>query len=83
MGRANYGKVGGRRSGAAFQWIVIGGVLGFSCPAIIGLTLLILGVVTINPSGTVAIPTNTPQIIPTNEIVVQMTPDVQATINAG
>jgi formylglycine-generating enzyme required for sulfatase activity len=62
---------------------VIGGVLGFSCPAIIGLTLLILGVVTINPSGTVAIPTNTPQIIPTNEIVVQMTPDVQATINAG
>ncbi len=83
MGRANYGKVGGRRSGAAFQWIVIGGVLGFSCPAIIGLTLLILGVVTINPSGTTAISTNTPSVIPTSEVAVQPTTDIQATVNAG
>jgi formylglycine-generating enzyme required for sulfatase activity len=83
MGRANYGKVGGRRSGAAFQWIVIGGVLGFSCPAIIGLTLLILGVVTVNPGGTASISTNTPPAIPTSEIVLQATPDVEGTVNAG
>ena len=75
MGRANYGKVGGRRSGAAFQWIVIGGVLGFSCPTIIGLTLLILGVVTINP---------TPSTAPiTSDEATGPTPDIQATVNAG
>lgn len=87
MGRANYGKVGGsgRRSGAAFQWIVIGGVLGFSCPTIIGLTLLILGVVTINPNPntTAFISTNTPQVVVTDAVVTGPTPDIQATVNAG
>lgn len=84
MGRANYGKVGGRRSGAAFQWIVIGGVLGFSCPTIIGLTLLILGVVTINPNPSAApISTNTPPVIVTSEVATGPTPDIQATVNAG
>lgn len=84
MGRANYGKVGGRRSGAAFQWIVIGGVLGFSCPTIIGLTLLILGVVTINPNpSTAPISTNTPPVIATSDVATGPTPDIQATVNAS
>ena len=48
MGRAGYGTVGGRRSGnAAWQWILIGLMVGFGCAAIFVLTLLTLGVIEI------------------------------------
>jgi len=45
-----YDRLGGtRRSGsAAWQWMIIGGILGFACSAIIGLVAIAIGVLTID-----------------------------------
>lgn len=75
MGRPPYGSVGGRRAGsAAWQWVIIGGVLGMGCSAILVLSLLTFGVLNIEGLATevAAIPT----------VTAQPTTDVQSTVNA-
>lgn len=49
----DYGRLGsGRRSGSAiWQWMIIGGVLGFGCAAAAFLALLVTGNVTLDPNG--------------------------------
>ena len=50
MTRPDYGRVGrSRRSGsAAWQWIIIGGVLGMGCSAVFVLTLLTFGILSLD-----------------------------------
>lgn len=74
MRNTNYGYVSRRSGGAAWQWIVIGIVLGFGCSAILVLGGLAAGVVSVGES-VANLPTQTPFIItatpapvtPTNE----------------
>lgn len=93
MGRYDYGRVRGRRGGGAWQWMVIGMVLGFSCAAIFVLATLTLGFLVIDTEGQglAARITQTPFIVtattdpnaPTTEpIVVTATPDEAATQQA-
>jgi formylglycine-generating enzyme required for sulfatase activity len=67
MTRTNYGNLRGRRSGsAAWQWVVIGFVLGFGCAAIVGLGLVIAGASgAVDLAGVLAAnrPTSTPVVI--------------------
>lgn len=78
MTRQNYGSLRGRRgAGGAWQWTVIGFVLGFGCAAIIGLVLVIA-----NASGIVSLdtanrPTQTPIVITNTPLPV--TPTLQPT----
>lgn len=59
-----YGYVGGRRTGgAAWQWIIIGAVLGFGCSVILALAALAFGLVTLDPNAVADLPTQTPFII--------------------
>jgi formylglycine-generating enzyme required for sulfatase activity len=86
MARNNYGTLrggnGGRRgAGGAWQWVVIGFVVGFGCAAIIGLVLIIGG---LDPSSlltasrptptaiiiTATLPPTTPTSEPTEVIIV-------------
>ncbi len=46
---ARYSRGGRRSGGAAWQWVVIGIILGFGCSAVVVLALLTLGVLGINP----------------------------------
>lgn len=62
MSRGSYGYVGRRSGGAAWQWIIIGAVLGFGCSVVLVLAGLAGGL--INLDGAVAnLPTSTPYII--------------------
>jgi formylglycine-generating enzyme required for sulfatase activity len=64
MSRSNYGSLSGRRSGgSAFQWIFIGGILGFGCAVVFVLVGLITGVVGIGATSVADLPTQTPFII--------------------
>jgi formylglycine-generating enzyme required for sulfatase activity len=67
MSRTNYGNLRGRRSGsAAWQWVMIGFVLGFGCAAIVGLALVIASASgAVDLAGVLAAnrPTNTPVVI--------------------
>lgn len=66
MGRTNYGRVGGRRSGGAiWQWMIIGLVFGFACSAVVVLALLTFGILGIDTEGTSTASevTNTPFIV--------------------
>jgi formylglycine-generating enzyme required for sulfatase activity len=67
MSRTNYGNLRGRRSGsAAWQWVVIGFVLGFGCAAIVGLGLVIASASgAVDLTGVLAAnrPTSTPVVI--------------------
>ena len=84
MGRQNYGRVGGRRSGsAAWQWIIIGVTMGFGCSAIILLALLTAGIINLGdsePEPTVAAaqPTDDP-----SQAIDEPTADIQATVEAA
>ncbi|MEO8393439.1 MAG: SUMF1/EgtB/PvdO family nonheme iron enzyme [Chloroflexota bacterium] len=59
----NYGYVGRRSSGAAWQWIIIGMVMGFGCSVVLVLGGLAAGVLNLEPNGLVSVPTSTPFII--------------------
>jgi formylglycine-generating enzyme required for sulfatase activity len=89
MSRQNYGTLRGRRGGGAWQWTVIGFVLGFGCAAIIGLVLIISsasGLVNLDsvfaanrPTQTPVVITNTPApvtatLIPTEALLPSDTP---------
>ncbi|MDL1900888.1 formylglycine-generating enzyme family protein [Anaerolineae bacterium CFX9] len=62
MRNTNYGYVSRRSGGAAWQWIVIGIVLGFGCSAILVLGGLAAGIVSVGES-VANLPTQTPFII--------------------
>ena len=63
MSRGSYGYVGRRSGGAAWQWIVIGMVMGFGCSVVLVLGGLAAGVLNLEPNGLVSVPTATPFII--------------------
>ncbi|GAB4513455.1 MAG: hypothetical protein OHK0046_14150 [Anaerolineae bacterium] len=76
MARTNYGRVGAnRRGGGAWQWLVIGLVVGLGCSAVLVLSLLTLGVLEIASSGD----TQEVAVLPTD--IPLPSPDVQATVN--
>ncbi|MBW4438116.1 MAG: formylglycine-generating enzyme family protein [Pleurocapsa minor GSE-CHR-MK-17-07R] len=64
MTRNNYGSLGGRRAGGAvWQWLIIGGILGFGCAVIVLLVGFITGLVGIGGTSLANAPTPTAQII--------------------
>ncbi len=62
MSRGSYGYVGRRSGGAAWQWIIIGMVMGFGCSVVLVLGGLAAGVLNLEPS-LANVPTSTPFII--------------------
>jgi formylglycine-generating enzyme required for sulfatase activity len=83
MARSGYGTVGGRRSGsAAWQWIIIGGVLGFGCSAVLVLGLLTAGILNLDSGEDEA-----PTVAATSAAALPMNPqptvNVQATIEGA
>jgi len=79
---SRYGSLNRRSGNAAWQWVVIGGVLGFGCTAIILLAGLAAGVVTFG-DAVANLPTQTPVVVTT---IITATPapvtptDVQPTV---
>ena len=65
MARKNYGTLGttGRRSGGAWQWVVIGVILGFACSVTIGLAGMAIGLVSLDVEGLPGRPTTTPVVM--------------------
>lgn len=59
----NYGSLGRRSGSAAWQWVVIGMILGFACSAVVVLGGLAAGVLSVGEGGVAFGPTNTPIII--------------------
>ncbi len=76
MTRTNYGTLrgGSRRGSGAWQWIVIGFVIGFGCATIIGLVAIIGG---LDPTGilTASRPTSTPFVITNTPLPATSTPE--------
>lgn len=80
MARTGYGRVGGRRSGsAAWQWVIIGGTLGFGCAVIFVLLLLTLGTLEISDGDDSA------ESIAqgATDVPAQPTIDIQGTVDAA
>lgn len=63
MSRGSYGYVGRRSGGAAWQWIVIGMVLGFACSVVLVLGGLLTGLLSLDPNSVANLPTQTPFVI--------------------
>jgi formylglycine-generating enzyme required for sulfatase activity len=66
MARRNYGALGGgggRRGGGAWQWMVIGVVLGLACSITIGLAGIAVGLVSLDVEGLPGRPTSTPVVM--------------------
>lgn len=59
----NYGSLGRRSGSAAWQWVVIGLIIGFACSATLFLGGLAAGIVAVDGQGAAFGPTNTPFII--------------------
>ncbi len=92
MSRSNYGSLGGRRSGGgAWQWVVIGLILGFACSIIVGLAGIATGLIYLDveglpgrasPTAIVQVITATPApVTPTNiptQVSITNTPTTQA-----
>lgn len=79
MTRQNYGTLRGRRNGSgAWQWVVIGFVLGFGCAAIAGLLVVIggaSGLVDLQSVFAANRPTQTPIVITNTPAPVTPTPE--------
>jgi formylglycine-generating enzyme required for sulfatase activity len=85
MGRANYGRVGGRRGGSAvWQWVVIGITLGLGCSVVFVLGMLTLGVLNLDTGGSAvaADPTDPPSPPPTADVEGTVESIVAATMAA-
>lgn len=83
MGRSNYGRVGGRRSGsAAWQWILIGLILGLGCSAIFVLSLLTFGVLNLDGDATEVVIENTQPPLPTQDVNATVVAAVASTLAA-
>ncbi len=63
MSRGSYGYVGRRSGGAAWQWVIIGMVIGFGCSVVLVLGGLATGYLALQPEGVVTLPTQTPFVI--------------------
>ncbi len=63
MSRSGYGYVGRRSGGAAWQWVVIGIVMGFGCSVVLVLGALAAGLLSLDPNAVANLPTATPFII--------------------
>lgn len=63
MSRSSYGYVGRRSGGAAWQWVIIGLVLGFGCSVILVLGALALGFLNVDSNALANLPSPTPQIV--------------------
>lgn len=75
MTRQNYGSLRGKRGGGAWQWTVIGFVIGFGCAAVIGLVLLIAGAGSaLDGIFAANRPTQTPIVITNTPLPVTPTP---------
>jgi formylglycine-generating enzyme required for sulfatase activity len=70
----NYGSLGRRSGNAAWQWVVIGLVIGVACSATVFLAGLAAGVVGVSGQGAAFGPTNTPFIITATPLPATETP---------
>lgn len=59
----NYGSLGRRSGNTAWQWIVIGAILGFGCSVILVLGALAFGILNLDGQAIANLPTQTPFII--------------------
>lgn len=59
----NYGSLGRRSGNTAWQWIIIGAILGFGCSVILVLGALAFGVLNLDGQAAANLPTQTPFII--------------------
>ncbi len=76
MARQNYGSLRGRRGGSgAWQWTVIGFVVGFGCAAIIGLALVATSIVNLDGVFAANRATQTPFVITNTPAPVTPTPE--------
>lgn len=65
MARQPYSGLGGsgRRGGGAWQWLVIGTILGFACSITVGLAALATGFLTLDIEGLPGQPSSTPVVM--------------------
>ncbi len=63
MSRGSYGYVGRRSGGAAWQWVIIGIVMGFGCSVVLVLLGLASGILSLDPNTVANAPTQTPFVI--------------------
>ncbi len=63
MSRGSYGYVGRRSGGAAWQWVIIGVVMGFGCSVVLVLLGLASGILSLDPNSVANVPTQTPFVI--------------------
>ncbi len=63
MARNSYGSLGRRSGNAAWQWVVIGVILGFACSATLVLGSIAAGVLSVSGQGVAFGATNTPIVI--------------------
>ena len=70
----NYGSLGGprRSAGGAWQWMVLGLVIGFACSITVGLAAIATGLLALDLDGTAGRPTGTPVVV---EIIITATPE--------
>lgn len=73
----NYGYVGRRSGGAAWQWIIIGLVLGFGCSVVLVLGGLAAGFLSIDSNAIANLPSPTPQVIIITATPQPVTPTVE------
>src|SRR4051812_3984036 len=78
MSRGSYGYVGRRSSGAAWQYILIGIVMGFGCSVVLVLGGLATGFLTLQATSVANLPSATPFVITATPAPV--TPTVAAAI---
>src|SRR5690606_32532185 len=83
MARRNYGALsgggGGRRGGGAWQWMVIGVVLGRACSITVGLAGVAVGLVSLDIEGLPGRPTSTPVVMVITATPLPATPTPLAT----
>jgi formylglycine-generating enzyme required for sulfatase activity len=83
MARRNYGALsgggGGRRGGGAWQWMVIGVVLGLACSITVGLAGVAVGLVSLDIEGLPGRPTSTPVVMVITATPLPATPTPLAT----
>ena len=81
MSRSNYGSLGGgsRRAGGAWQWMVIGAILGFACSITIGLAGIAAGFLSLDVEGLPGRPTSTPVVMVITATAPPATPTLPVT----
>jgi sulfatase modifying factor 1 len=74
----NYGSLGRRSGNTAWQWVVIGAVVGFGCSVILVLGALAFGIISLSGQASANLPTQTPFIITATPAPVTPTSTVDA-----